>query len=143
MIFPGETVVLTLQAIVTETTTNIVTVTGFLGDGDETCVATSTETITAIEPPPGPEDCCESGNKLQKILATYTGEGCDATMHSQKPNKVKCEGDPLGADAHIRATDRKNPNDTGGKIWLTLRPVGETDDPLPGETNLLQLLTSP
>lgn len=118
VIQPGETVVLTLQAIVTETTTNTVTVTGFLGDGDETCAVSSMETITAIEPPPGPEDCCESGNKLQQILVTYTGEGCDATMHSQKPNKVKCEGDPFGADAHIRATDRKNPNDTGGKIWF-------------------------
>lgn len=117
VIEPGETVVLTLQAIVTETTVNTVLVTGIM-DG-ETCAVNAMATITAIEPPPGAEDCCEDGNKLQQIAVTYTGEGCQATMHSQDPNKVTCEGDPLFESVvHIRATDRKNPNDTGGSVWF-------------------------
>lgn len=113
----GETVELMLTALVTDTTTSIVTVTS-----NECPDATASATITVIDPPPPPEDCCENGNKLPSVTMAYTAENCDATNHSQDPRKVKCkEADPaptLPAVARIRASDKKNPDDPRAKVWF-------------------------
>lgn len=121
---PDETVELMLTEIIFETTTNTVTVTapdveileGVIVD----CVGTATATITKLEPPPRGVDCCESGHKLQIVSAVYTGASCEATHHSQDPNKVFCEGDPMAEDTvAIRASDKEDPNDDRAKVWFS------------------------
>ena len=87
------------------------------------------------------EDCCAGDNKLRDITATYTGDGCDATVHAQDPNKVSCDGDPRGEPSvHIRATEKKSPSDTGGKIWfegdVALGSQFVIDSATAGETKL-------
>lgn len=39
--------------------------------------------------------------------------------HAQNSNAVECEGDPSGEPlVFIRATEKSNPDDTGGKVWF-------------------------
>jgi hypothetical protein len=63
-------------------------------------------------------DSCESG-KPSVLTMAYTGLGCDASMHSQDPSKVTCDGDPAGeALVRIIATDKDDPNDNKARIFF-------------------------
>ncbi len=120
-IAPGETVEITLTALVFDTTTNIVAVTADWGSAI-TCERTASATVTALIPPPQAEDCCDSGNKLQTVTMQYTAQNCDASQNSQDPRKVLCdEADPppvLPEVVWIRASDKRDPNRHHAKIWF-------------------------
>ncbi len=65
-----------------------------------------------------PADCCANGGPAS-LTMMYTGEDCSATVHSQDPDKVNCDGDPAFAPTiHLLATDKENPNDNKAKIWF-------------------------
>jgi large repetitive protein len=62
-------------------------------------------------------DCCEQGGRPQKLVLTYTGEDCSATMHNQDPSKVSCNGNPnFDNQVYIIANDNSNPS--SGKKWF-------------------------
>jgi len=61
-------------------------------------------------PPPPSGPFCEDGRKPMVITMQYTGEGCDATHHSQDPDKVSCWGDPdFASPVRIIVTDKEQP----------------------------------
>lgn len=68
VIEPGETVILTTYAMISETTQNTVTVTA--NPGTSQCVAQATSTVTVQEPPPAPKECT---SKIKAMLLKYTG----------------------------------------------------------------------
>ena len=64
------------------------------------------------------EGPCEDG-KPQILTMQYTGEGCFQSAHFQDLDKVECHGDPAFAPVvRIRATEKENPDDDGGKLWF-------------------------
>lgn len=73
-------------------------------------------------PPEPPAGECADGVKPQILTMLYTGEGCDASSHSQEAKKVSCSGDPgLASPVWIIACDKKNIEDLGNektKIWF-------------------------
>ena len=84
------------------------------------------------------DDCCDFG-KPQKITMRYTGEYCDATSHTQDPDKVSCTGDPDDfPDVYIISNDDSNPS--AGNIWfsgpVTLNGNYVIDATAAGETKL-------
>ena len=69
-------------------------------------------------------DYCKDGEKPRALIMQYTGESCAASNHHQDPGEVSCEGDPeFASPVHIRATNRKNPDDPNAKILFD----GEVD----------------
>ncbi|NNF63452.1 MAG: hypothetical protein HKN07_04260 [Acidimicrobiia bacterium] len=67
--------------------------------------------------PPG--DVCDTTGKPQILHLVYTGDGDDATSHSQDSGKVSVTGDPMDADpVHIIVTDKEDPNDDKAKIFF-------------------------
>ncbi|RMD96450.1 MAG: hypothetical protein D6816_18905, partial [Bacteroidetes bacterium] len=96
---------------------------GLIADDEAFCGPFDPEIITEVEapdcdntPPPPPADCCADGNKIAQLTMTYTGEDCSATSHSQDPDKVSCDGDPLYATTvHIVASEKKGGD---GKVWF-------------------------
>ena len=49
----------------------------------------------------------------------YTGDGCDATNHSQDPKKVSVSGDPNDeTPVYIVAMDKDDPDYSKAKIWF-------------------------
>ena len=98
---------------------------GIVGMDEEDCEGYDPEIITELvapcdDTPPGPQpvaDCCEQGDKPAAITVRYTGEGCEATSHTQDPDKVQCDGDPNDdAMVYIVASEKE---DGSGKIWFT------------------------
>ena len=60
---------------------------------------------------------CEDGEKPKVLIMRYTGEGSDASNHSQDAKKVSCSGDPnFASPVRIIATEKKDIND--GKVWF-------------------------
>ncbi len=80
---------------------------------------------------PGESDC---EGKVIRMELEYTGQGCDASNNSQEGKRVKCEGDPAGAEpVSIVVTGRKHKKIFRCKkkkngIWTTETDVniGET-----------------
>ncbi len=80
---------------------------------------------------PGESDC---EGKVIRMELEYTGQGCNASSHSQEGKRVKCEGDPAGAEpVSIVVTGRKHKKIFRCKkkkngIWTTETDVniGET-----------------
>ncbi len=90
---PCETVAMTLSAVLSEETTNAVTVTGFYED-EVVCEATDTFTITKEQPPvlPGLEECTA---KIRAMLLEYTGPEILGVMVEFFPKNRKFEGSPV------------------------------------------------
>ncbi|MHC5002866.1 MAG: DUF7467 domain-containing protein, partial [Planctomycetota bacterium] len=106
----GSMLVFERTAVISATTVNEVVLTS----DPEICSASASTTIT-VNPPP--EDCCASGHKPAALTMTYTGDGCEATMHAQDPGKVECtDYAPLTDVVWIIANEKSNPDD--GKIWF-------------------------
>ena len=62
---------------------------------------------------------CTDFGKPKVLKMGYTGDGPDATSHSQDSGKVSVDGDPNDEPTVcIVATDKSNPNDTKAKIWF-------------------------
>jgi hypothetical protein len=78
---------------------------------------------------PDGDDWCASG-KPRVLTMRYTGDGCDATSHSQDSGKVSCEGDPTFEPVvYILAIDRDDPDNRRVKIWFDdMVALGETFD---------------
>ncbi len=65
-----------------------------------------------------PLQTCDFG-KPCLLTFTYTGEDCAASDHHQEAGKWSCDGDPMFTDpVFIRATDKSDPDDAGGKIYF-------------------------
>lgn len=76
----------------TQTTTNIVTVSGMLvGPSPISCMTQASATVTVEEPP----KTCASGKPTTLVLE-YTGQSCAASANDQG-GKTTCDGDPAGA----------------------------------------------
>ena len=74
--------------------------------------------------------------------AAEVGQG----IRGERPDDVERRPDARSVTFAVTQTDAQLlalVQETNGIIWLSLRPIGEADDPLPGETNLLPLLASP
>lgn len=84
----GESHTETRTAEIFETTTNTVTVTGELKNG-QVCEASDTATVTVESP----QASCADG-KPMALVFEYTGESCDASSNYQNPKKFSCSGDP-------------------------------------------------
>ena len=64
-------------------------------------------------------NCIDHG-KPKLLTMKYTGDGDDATSHSQDPKKVKVEGDPDDASpVFIIASSKDNPFDSKAKTWFS------------------------
>jgi len=67
-------------------------------------------------------DVCFKGNKVKRMLLEYTGWGCGASSHSQESKKVKCSGDPGGAEpVDIFVTNKKGDRNWGSALNI---PIG-------------------
>jgi len=95
--------------------------------------------MLVMAPPPPPPECdlevikeacvvtpggnqCYKGNKIKSMILEYTGDGCGASSHSQKADKVKCDGDPSAAEpVDISATDKKLKKNWGSAFDI---PIG-------------------
>lgn len=102
----GDSVTIEKTAMITETTTNTVTIEGVISG---TCNAEDSVTVTVVPPP---VDFCkmEPGSGKPKILTmTYTGHNCASNCNSQDSGKVIVIGDPdYAQSAYIVATDKSN-----------------------------------
>ena len=98
--------------------------------------------MLVMAPPPTPPECdlevtkeacvlvpggdqCFKGNKIKSMILEYTGDGCGASSHSQKADKVKCNGDPSAAEpVDIFITGGRR----GEKLWGSALgiPIGGT-----------------
>jgi hypothetical protein len=111
---PGQTIVITNQVLVSQTTTNTVVVSGEATPG-VSCEAEASTTVHVAEPP---HDCCPFG-RPRILTMRYTGQNCTATSHSQDPSKVSCSGDPnMAALVRIRGSDKSSPTDSTAKVWF-------------------------
>jgi len=62
---------------------------------------------------------CQSGEKPQVLTMRYTGDGADATSHSQDPDKVTVEGDPADAQVvRIVAASKSSLDDPKAEIFF-------------------------
>ncbi len=102
----GSSVTLSATVIISETTTNVVSVSGDNGAGS-TCQDTDSVTVELVDPPVQPA-ACEAGKALAGITFRYAGEGCIAGNHSQAM-KATCEGGAhFQAPVRIRVQDDKD-----------------------------------
>ena len=63
-------------------------------------------------------DACQDG-KLSMLTMMYTGDGCDASQHSQDPDKVDCDGDPDDApQVRIVANNKSQYDHQTAKVWF-------------------------
>lgn len=70
-------------------------------------------------PPPGEGDLCDTYGRPTVIAFTYTGDGCDATSHTQDASKVACSGDPQDAPVvRILITNNSSPTSTSALVWF-------------------------
>ncbi|MCZ6766555.1 MAG: hypothetical protein O7D32_06450, partial [bacterium] len=57
--------------------------------------------------------------KLRALAMEYTGDGCDATSHGQKTDKVSCSGDPMDEMmVRIVAADKQDLGNSKTKVWF-------------------------
>lgn len=74
--------------------------------------------VIIVTPPTG-NDC---KGKVIRMTLEYTGEGCDASSHSQDPKKVKCSGNPNAEEpVNIYVTNNKRKRNWGSALNI---PVG-------------------
>lgn len=67
----------------------------------------------------GTGETCETAGKPIILTLVYTGDGDDASDHSQDADKALVEGDPNNASpVRIVATDKKNLDDNKAKIFF-------------------------
>ncbi len=70
--------------------------------------------------PPPTHDMCEEYGKPHVLTMRYTGDGDDATTHSQCAVKVSVVGDPNDADpVYIVASDKDDPNAHNAGIYFS------------------------
>ena len=95
---------------------------GNVGPVDAVCsLDLSVRGCVIISPPPVTESDCKG--KLTKMTLVYTGQGCEASSHSQTLKKVNCIGDPAGANSvSVLVTDKK-----GRKMWASKSNVNVGD----------------
>ncbi|MBL7215076.1 MAG: hypothetical protein ISS71_05305 [Phycisphaerae bacterium] len=96
---------------------------GILGPIDAVCsLEASVEGCVQIPEVPVPNDGDCQG-RIIKMSVVYTGQGCDASNHSQDEREVKCIGDAAGTQpVSILVTDKK-----GEKIWASQNGVSVGD----------------
>jgi len=97
---------------------------GNMGPIDVVCSLDMSVEGCVVIPPPPPSKESDCKGKLISMTIEYTGLGCEASSHTQKPRKVNCIGDPgLAEPVSILVTDKK-----GKKIWAseTNVHVGDT-----------------
>ncbi len=101
---PGASVVLTTDALISETTINLVVASATAAGGaicDDSATATVTEVI-----PPQPPAACDGESKVSEITLTYTGAGCGASDTPQE-GKAVCTGDAnFTAPVRIQVRDK-------------------------------------
>ncbi len=115
----GGTKTFTVDATITQTTTNVATATGELGvPGGPACTASDTATVTVTSPP----GSCADG-KPKALVFEYTGESCAASDNDQG-DKAKCSGDPNGASpVKVTCTSK---DCTGSNPKIVVTPSGES-----------------
>jgi len=75
------------------------------------------EVQTRQTPPP---NLCDAFGKPVVLTMEYTGDGDDATSHSQAAGKVEVVGDPNDASpVFIRASNKSSPNDGSANVYFT------------------------
>ena len=101
------------------------------------------EIITSDEPgPPDPVgNLCDAFGKPVVLTMEYTGDGDDATSHSQADGKVEVVGDPNDASpVFIRASNKSSPNDGKATVYFTgivlLNETFDIDATVAGESRL-------
>ncbi len=95
-------------------------------------------------PLPPTDFCVRTGPgpiKPQVLTMQYTGDGCDATSHSQSPSNVSCSGDPgFASKVRILASDKRNPGHRRASVWfdgmVQLNQQFDIDATLAGKTRL-------
>ncbi len=129
LVQPGQTVELTEEAVLTETTFNTVTA----SDNDEICAEDSASVLVEVVEPPG---SCDDGDP-KTLVFEYTGEGCGASNNTQ--TKDDCFGDPGGALATVTVTkdeDEVTASPTSGIDIGDEITVTTSKDDLPSEIEL-------
>jgi cysteine-rich repeat protein len=119
----GETQTFTRTVEITETTTNIATVSGTLLAPAPPCEANDTATVTIQEP----QGSCDDGIPTQLVFR-YTGEDCSASNHSQSSSSVTCSGDPAFAEpvsADVTTEDIVVPDDQSINVGDTITLIGQ------------------
>jgi len=82
-------------------------------------------------------DVCFKGNKIKSMILEYTGQGCGASSHSQDPKKVKCSGDPSGAEpVDIYITDKDSRKNWGWAVDVNVGDHVLADAANEGKNNL-------
>ncbi|MBC8479795.1 MAG: hypothetical protein H8D46_04970 [FCB group bacterium] len=69
-----------------------------------------------------PEGCafCIGGIKPAILTIQYNGQACTESHNEQDPGDFTCTGDPgFKTPVFIRATEKSNPDDEGGKVWFS------------------------
>ncbi|RKY07458.1 MAG: hypothetical protein DRP56_05660 [Planctomycetota bacterium] len=96
---------------------------GLLGPIDAVCaLEASVEGCVQIPEVPVPNDGDCQGRVI-KMTVVYTGEGCEASSHSQTEKEAKCIGDAVDSQpVSILVTDKK-----GKKIWASQNGVSVGD----------------
>jgi hypothetical protein len=122
---PGKTITLFKTAVLTETTTNVVTVTGDANGAS--CEGEADATVT-VEPPTASVDSCADA-KPHTLVFTYTGEDCTATTNEQE-DKFICNDVPplpggpvevvyIGKDANqIEIVEKGETIPVGGQVTI-------------------------
>ena len=90
----------------------------------------------------------EAQEPVPAALSAEDGEGAEVGqgIRGERPEDVERQPSARSVTLAVTQVDAQLlalVQETNGIIWLSLRPVGEAGDPLPGETNLLPLLSSP
>ncbi len=111
---------------------NIATTGGNISTADDFHTSVSVEPVeptcslevsmeACVSAPPSSEDDCKG--RIISMELEYTGDGCEASSHSQKSDKVGCSGDPDGAEVTIVVTNKKGDRQWGAALDL---PIGGT-----------------
>jgi hypothetical protein len=78
------------------------------------------EKYVLVIPQASPGDVCDTLGKPKKLTFRYTGDGNDATSHSQDAGKVVVTGDPNDTTpVFIKVTNKSNPTDASAKVWFS------------------------
>ena len=86
------------------------------------CTLEVLKTCFVPPPPTTPGDDCQG--KVISMNLVYTGQGCDATSHTQDPRKVKCIGDANDSEpVDVLVTNKKK-----DKIYADLQGVGLNEE---------------
>jgi len=125
---PGASTSYPCTAVVTASIQNVATVTGTppvgpdVTDNDDASVTVISpnidiEKFTMVQVLPS--NTCSTFGKPQVLTMLYTGDGPEATSHSQDAGKVSVEGDPNDANpVYITVANKENLSDSKTKIYL-------------------------